>query len=55
MNRQRLLDRFLQYVRVDTTAREGVQQYPSSQGQLQLGRLVLEQLTQLGLADAAQD
>ncbi len=55
MNRQRLLDRFLQYVRVDTTAREGVQQYPSSQGQLQLGRLVLEQLTQLGLEDAAQD
>ncbi len=55
MNRQRLLDRFLQYVRVDTTAREGVEQYPSSQGQLQLGRLVLEQLTQLGLEDAAQD
>ncbi len=55
MNRQRLLDRFLQYVRIDTTAREGVDEYPSSPGQLELGRLVLGQLHEMGLVDAAQD
>ena len=55
MNRQRLLDRFLQYVRFDTTAREGVDEYPSSPGQLELGRIVLKQLQELGLEDAAQD
>lgn len=55
MNQQRLLDRFLQYVRIDTTAREGVDQYPSSPGQLELGRIVLRQLLELGLEDAVQD
>jgi hypothetical protein len=29
MNRDRLLERFLRYVRIDTTAREGVEAYPS--------------------------
>ncbi len=55
MNRQRLLDRFLQYVQIDTTAREGLDQYPSSPGQLELGRLVVEQLLSMGISDAVQD
>ncbi|MFN9541371.1 MAG: hypothetical protein ACK6A8_19240 [Planctomycetota bacterium] len=44
MNRQRLLNRFLQYVRIDTTANEQTSNYPSTPGQLELGRLLLEQL-----------
>jgi tripeptide aminopeptidase len=55
MNRERLLERFLQYVRIDTTANEATDAYPSSPGQRELGRLVLGQLTDLGLADAHQD
>lgn len=55
MNRQRLLDRFLQYVKIDTMARDGVDDYPSSPGQLELGKLVLNQLLEMGLRDAIQD
>lgn len=50
----RLLERFLRYVRVDTTAREGANVYPSSPGQLELGRLLLAELRGLGL-EAHQD
>lgn len=55
MNRQRLLARFLQYVRLDTTANEQASNYPSTPGQLELGRLLTEQLREMGLADATQD
>ena len=54
MNRQRLLERFLRYVKIDTTARDGADQYPSSPGQLELGLLLVEELRALGL-DAEQD
>lgn len=52
---QRLLQRFLRYVRVDTTAGDGSRGYPSSPGQLELGRMLLEELHALGLADAEQN
>ncbi len=55
MNRNRLLERFLQYVKVDTTAREDTSDYPSSPGQLELGKLVVSQLKEMGLKDAVQD
>lgn len=55
MNRQRLLERFLQYVKMDTMACEGTDDYPSSPGQLELGKLVLDQLHDMGLKDAVQD
>ena len=55
MNTDRLLDRFLRYVRIDTTAREGADGYPSSPGQLDLGRMLVKELRELGLTDAEQD
>jgi tripeptide aminopeptidase len=55
MNRQRLLQRFLQYVRVDTTACDNTETYPSSVGQVALGRLIVQQLGEIGISDAAQD
>jgi tripeptide aminopeptidase len=55
VNRQRLLDRFLQYVRIDSTAVENSGQVPSSPGQLEVGRLLVEQLKAMGLKDANQD
>ncbi|HEY2909083.1 MAG TPA: peptidase T [Gemmataceae bacterium] len=50
-----LLDRFLRYVRVDTKADENSTTYPSSPGQLVLGKLLRDELLALGLADARQD
>jgi tripeptide aminopeptidase len=55
MDRQRLLDRFLQYVQIDTTAVEDSGQYPSSSGQLEMGKLLVEQMLAMGITDAAQD
>ena len=54
-HQQRLLNRFLQYVQMDTTAREDAGSYPSSPGQLALGQLVVQQLTEMGISDAQQD
>jgi tripeptide aminopeptidase len=50
-----LLDRFCRYVRIDTTAVENAGTYPSSPGQLELGRMLAEELRALGLRDAVQD
>jgi tripeptide aminopeptidase len=50
-----LLDRFLRYVRIDTQAVEQTTDYPSSPGQLELGRMLTGELRELGLRDAGQD
>jgi tripeptide aminopeptidase len=50
-----LLGRFLRYVQIDTQARRERERSPSSPGQLELGRLLVAELQELGLADAAQD
>jgi tripeptide aminopeptidase len=50
-----LLDRFCRYVRFDTQADEKATTYPSSTGQLELGRLLVSELQALGLDDAVQD
>jgi tripeptide aminopeptidase len=55
MNPQRLLRRFLRYVKIDTTARPEAEVYPSSPGQLRLGRLLVRELAAMGIADARQD
>ncbi len=54
IDHQRLLGRFCQYVRVDTTAIEQATTYPSSAGQLELGRMLTDELLALGLTDAVQ-
>lgn len=50
-----LLERFCRYVRIDTRADEQATKYPSSPGQLVLGKLLFEELMGLGFKDAAQD
>jgi tripeptide aminopeptidase len=50
-----LLDRFCRYARVDTQANEKATSYPSSPGQLELGRLVVAELQGMGIKDAVQD
>lgn len=55
MDRDRLLNRFLQYVRIDSTANERTTDYPSSSGQLEMGRLLVQQLREMGAAEVEQD
>ncbi len=55
MNTRHLLQRFLRYVKIDTTARMDVKAYPSSPGQLRLGRLLLRELKAMGIEDAQQN
>lgn len=50
-----LLDRFCRYVQVDTTANDSAGTYPSSPGQLELGRLLREELLALGVRDVVQN
>jgi tripeptide aminopeptidase len=47
-----VLERFLRYVQVDTQSAYGSDTYPSTANQLDLQRLLLEELRGLGLADA---
>jgi tripeptide aminopeptidase len=55
INHQRLLGRFLRYVRIDTTAGEPGGTYPSSQGQLVLGKLLADELREMGVKDVEHD
>jgi tripeptide aminopeptidase len=50
-----LLARFLRYARIDTQARRERTSSPSTPGQLELGRLLLAELREIGLGDAQLD
>ena len=50
-----LLDRFLRYVRVDTQAARERTSSPSTPGQLELARMLVNELRAAGVADAAVD
>jgi tripeptide aminopeptidase len=50
-----LLERFLRYVRVDTQSRRDRTKSPSTPGQLELGRMLVEELRAAGVEDAALD
>ena len=54
VERQSLLERFLRYVRIESMAVADVDRYPSSDGQLQMGRLLVQELHDLGI-EASQD
>lgn len=51
----RVVDRFLRYVRIDTTSAEDSPQFPSTPVQFDLARLLARELQELGLTDAAVD
>jgi tripeptide aminopeptidase len=55
INHARLLGRFLRYVQIDTTADEAAKTYPSSPGQLTLGKLLADELREMGLKDVEHD
>jgi tripeptide aminopeptidase len=53
--RERLLERFLRYVKVDTASTRHPETFPSSAGQLELGRMLAAELRELGVPDAHSD
>jgi tripeptide aminopeptidase len=55
INQQRLLQRFLRYVRVGTAANPNSTNYPSSPGQTELGRLLAAELAEITIQDAHLD
>lgn len=55
IDRQRLLKRFLSYVQIPSAADPDSKNYPSSEGQLRLGEMLLGELRGMGLVDARQD
>lgn len=50
-----LLDRFLRYVKVETTAVDETDRYPSSPGQLELGEMLAREMRELELEDVGID
>lgn len=50
-----LLERFCRYVRIATQADETSTTYPSTPGQLELGRLLADELRAMGVRDVEQD
>ncbi len=49
------LDRFLRYVRIETTSKDGVERVPSTPGQLEFGALLANELRAMGAEDVFQD
>lgn len=50
IDRHYLLDKFMEYVKIDTQSSETSDSYPSTQKQLDLSRILLEQLKEMGLS-----
>ena len=50
-----VISRFLRYVTYHTTSDDGSQAVPSTPGQLELARLLVQELQELGLSDAMMD
>src|ERR687888_1058237 len=50
-----LLERFLRYVRVDTQSKRDRERSPSTPGQLDLSRILVQELQEIGLTDAELD
>lgn len=50
-----LLDRFCRYVKVETTAVEDTDSYPSCPGVLELGKMLTDELRAIKLEDVSQD
>ncbi len=51
----RCVERFLEYVTIDTQSSEDSESYPSTPGQLDLLRVLVDELSELGLEDVAME
>ena len=55
INRQRLLERFQRYARINTAADPASENYPSSESQRDLGRVLAEEFSAMSAVDVRQD
>jgi tripeptide aminopeptidase len=55
LEKTKLVERFLEYAKMDTTSNDTVERCPSTDKQFDLARLLVAQLKALGVADAAVD
>ncbi len=53
MKMDTLLDRFCRYVKVESTAVEETKDYPSSPGQMEMARMLTDELRAVGVADVS--
>jgi tripeptide aminopeptidase len=53
--RERVLERFLRYARVDTASSRHASSFPSTPGQLELARMLAVELRELGMSEARPD
>ncbi|MEO3945914.1 peptidase T [Gorillibacterium sp. CAU 1737] len=53
--KQELIERLIRYAKVETQADDNSETCPSTPGQLELGRLLVEELKEIGLSDASMD
>lgn len=53
--KEEILERFLKYVRTDTQSKPDVSQFPSTAKQLQLAKMLVEELKDAGLSDISLD
>lgn len=51
----RIVERFIKYIGIDTKSDENSNTCPSTKGQLELGEIIVEELKELGLEDVKQD
>ncbi len=51
----KIIERFLKYISIDTKSDENSSSCPSTKGQLELGALLVKELKELGLEDIVQD
>jgi tripeptide aminopeptidase len=52
---EKLVDRFMRYTRINTQSDETSKTFPSTTGQLQLGRLLVSELQDIGMLEVIQD
>lgn len=53
--KQKMIERFIRYAKIDTQSNETNTTTPTTPGQLELGRLLVDELKELGLEDASMD
>lgn len=54
-NKRRLIESFIRYAQIDTTANADSDQYPSSEGQRTLGAMLASELRHVGVQEVRQD
>ena len=55
VNKQNLIDRFIRYVKIDTTSDENSTTFPSTKKQFDLANVLVKELEALGLKDISLD